>query len=216
MVIFDSMWHSTEMMARENLRLLHRRGYLRQADRRQGLPYFRYHDRSVRRSLRCRWLAYPQFQHAAHRRQLPYLHARPVAQESTSASVWHLAPMVGLRLAPSRCTRSLRRPSSICPCRLSPSSGSPARRTLPSCRPLSRRPSRTPAPSVSIAPDFDGRRIFIQKLRRYASVRVRTGAFFMPLLRYPFRCCALPVRLDRALKGGLSVASKSQIWPFVA
>ena len=63
-VVFDSMWHSTEMMAREDLRRLHRRGHLRPARRRQGDPHLRHHDRHVRRPLRRHRLAHAQLQHA--------------------------------------------------------------------------------------------------------------------------------------------------------
>ena len=148
MVVFDSMWHSTEMMAREICD-----SFIAGGISAKLIDVKASHISDIMTDLcDARYVAVGS--PTLNSNMLPtvasFLTPPPAAcrPRTTSASVWHLAPMVGPRLVPSRCTRSLRRLSSTCPCRLSPSSGSPARRTLPSCRPLSRRSSRMPAPSA--------------------------------------------------------------------
>ena len=69
-VVFDSMWHSTELMACNG-----------PAHRPQAHAHLGHHALYVRRALRGGWLAHPQLQHDAHGGELPHLHAWPFAQQ---------------------------------------------------------------------------------------------------------------------------------------
>ena len=91
-VIFDSMWHSTEMMAREICD-----SFIAEGISAKLIDVKASHISDIMTDLcDARYVAVgsptPQFQHAAHRRQLPHLHARPVAQERPAhrSGIWLL------------------------------------------------------------------------------------------------------------------------------
>ena len=132
-VVFDSMWHSTESMAREICD-----AFIAEGVSAQLVDVKTTHISDIMLYM-CDAKYVAVGSPTLNSNMLPTIasfltYMRGLSPRTSSASAWHLAPMVGRRLAPSRCMPSSRTPSSSCPCRWLRSSGSRARRTSPSCR----------------------------------------------------------------------------------
>ena len=132
-VVFDSMWHSTESMARE----------ICDAFIAEGISAQLIDVKSTHISDIMLYMCDAKYVAVGSPTPIPTCcppwraSSRTCAAfrpRTSSVSVWRSARMVGLRSAPSRCTPSSRTPSSSCPCRSWRSSGCLPRRTSPSCR----------------------------------------------------------------------------------
>lgn len=132
-VVFDSMWHSTESMAREICD-----AFIAEGVSAQLIDVKNTHISDIMLYMcDARYVASvrpPSIPTCCP----PWRASSPTCAvfrpRTTSVSALPLAHTVGLRSAPSRCTPSSRTRSSSCRCPWLPNSGFRARRTSPSCR----------------------------------------------------------------------------------